>query len=166
MKRRNFIASLLGIPAIGVAATKAEACHLCEDKKTPPSFTNFGQNKNLILRREDLSEQFKNISGDKVDMGCFKSKYPQRLFHEAPKVFFVDKKRIYGQVDEQVADDEDMPSGLSFTTDFEPDDMMSTIIGYMDTTMTNKAKLAFVTQLQSYVLNEIIDEESYNGGIV
>ena len=81
-------------------------------------------------------------------------------------VFFTDKiGEYYGDYSDDVVEMEEMPSGLSYTEDFNHEDMMTMIMGYMDSCMNTKSKLAFATQLHNYILNEVIDDSTMGGSV-
>jgi hypothetical protein len=73
--------------------------------------------------------------------------------------FFSDREAMMDYEEDE--DIFDMPSGISFTQDFSPEDMMSALMAYMNVTMDNKSKLAFVTQMHNFILNDIIYDSSY-----
>ena len=76
--------------------------------------------------------------------------------------FFIDKTALNEIKEDEVIEESLMPSGIAFSSDFGPDDMMNAILGYMNATMSKKSKLAFVTQLHNYILSDIIDEDRYD----
>ena len=73
--------------------------------------------------------------------------------------FFTDKYKEEMEFDPEMAL-EDTPSGLSYTEDFHHEDMMSMVLGYMNSCMDTTSKLAFATQLHNFILSEVIDESS------
>jgi hypothetical protein len=54
---------------------------------------------------------------------------------------------------------QDMPSGLSFSKDFTPEDMMNIVLNYMGSTLSPRDSLLFVTQLQNWVITQMISSE-------
>lgn len=69
--------------------------------------------------------------------------------------FFTDKFDE-GELNEE-EDVYEVPSGISYTQDFHHEDMMSIVLGYMNSCMDTKSKLVFATQLHNFILSEVID---------
>jgi hypothetical protein len=67
--------------------------------------------------------------------------------------FHLDKSKI------KETEDYDAFAGISFSEDFDTQDMMTMIMGYLDSTMTTSSKLAFVTQMQNFILTDVVEEQ-------
>jgi protein associated with RNAse G/E len=90
------------------------------------------------------------------------SEFNTQLFKRGKTSFhyFSDKQAIFDE-EKEIENIEELPNGISFTEDFTPDDMMSAILAYIDISMDLKSKLAFVTQLHNYILNDVINSSSF-----
>jgi hypothetical protein len=91
------------------------------------------------------------------------NEFTSQMFERGKTTFsyFADRDMIY-DMQEDDEDFGDLPSGISFTQDFTPEDMMGALMAYLDASMDKKSKLAFVTQIHNYILNDIIYDSSFS----
>ena len=75
--------------------------------------------------------------------------------------YFFDREKINPDANNseeiEMMDKADLPAGISYSEGFTPEDMLSALLSYMDTSMDVTSKLAFATQLHNTILGEIIE---------
>lgn len=50
-------------------------------------------------------------------------------------------------------------SGISYSTDFTPEDMMNIIVNYLNNSIDPRKRMLFVSQLQNYIVTQALNEE-------
>jgi len=91
----------------------------------------------------------------------FVSKISER--NKTSFVFFIDKEKMEEikkfEMEDELINPEDYPCGTCWSMDFTSGDMMTVMVQYMNTVMSKKERIAFVSHLQTQLLTQMVDDD-------